>query len=186
MTFAGEDLLANADLSGLVAFLFACFSAGTPELDEFAGARSQERSRLARQAFLSDLPTRMLSLENGAAQAVVGHVERAWGYSFNWKGSSQASDPRTFQYTLHEMMLGRRLGYALEHLNQRYVELASLLAYDLTEVKFNPQYDANRLALHWIGAHDARGYAVLGDPAVRLIPPALKSQSNSTIEGGQG
>jgi hypothetical protein len=182
MVFAGEDLETRADLTGLVAFFFACFSAGTPEMDEFAGARSSERGQLAPSPFLSDLPVRMLGQPGGAALAVIGHVERACGYSYYWKGFQQpvqpgnparrvqpAGEPRTFQYALHELMLGSRLGYAFSHLTQRYAELATLLAADLAELKFNPLYDAEKTALHWIGAHDARGYAILGDPAIRLI-----------------
>jgi hypothetical protein len=181
MVFAGEDLEPGADLTGLIAFFFACFSAGTPGWDEFAGARSSERSQLTAFPFLSNLPVRMLGQPGGAALAVIGHVERACGYSYYWKGIQQpnraenlanrvqiAGEPRTFQYAMHELMLGSRLGYAFGHLTQRYAELATLLAADLAELKFNPQYDAEKTAVHWIGAHDARGYAILGDPAVRL------------------
>lgn len=187
MVLAGEDLEPGADLTGLIAFFFACFSAGTPEWDEFAGARGAERGLLAPIPFLSNLPVRMLGQPGGAALAVIGHVERACGYSYYWNrkyssaGIQQpnrpgnpanrvqpAGEPRTFQYALHELLLGSRVGYAFGHLTQRYAELATLLAAELAELRFNPQYDAEKIALHWIGAHDARGYAILGDPAVRL------------------
>ena len=36
--FAGEDVADDADVFGLVAFFFACFSGGTPRLDDFSHA----------------------------------------------------------------------------------------------------------------------------------------------------
>jgi hypothetical protein len=65
-------------------------------------------------------------------------------------------------------MLGSTVGYAMDHMNVKYAELAGLLAYDLGELKYNPRYNARKTALHWIGTYDARSFAILGDPAARI------------------
>lgn len=174
--FGGEDIAGDADLLGMILFSFACFGAGTPYWDDYAVASKSDRRALAHRAFLSDLPRKLLAQPPGGALAVIGHVERAWSYSFDWMDAAAEAEPRTFQYVLHELMLGSTVGYAMDHMNVRYAELAGLLAYDLAELKFNPRYDARKTTLHWIGTHDARGFAVIGDPAVKL-PVAPKGAS---------
>ena len=174
--FGGEDIAGDANLLGTILFSFACFGAGTPYWDDYAVASKSDRRALAHRAFLSDLPRKLLAQPRGGALAMIGHVERAWSYSFDWMDAAAEAEPRTFQYVLHELMLGSTVGYAMDHMNVRYAELAGLLAYDLAELKFNPGYDARRTTLHWIGTHDARGFAVIGDPAVKL-PVAPKDAS---------
>ena len=165
--FAADDLDPSTDLSGTIAFFFACYGAGTPRLDEFAKQAFQDRrSVIAPRAFLAQLPTRMLSNPGGGALAVVGHVERAWGCSFVWPGAG--SQTAVFENALGALLNGRTIGSAIETFNERYAELSTVLSDELEEIEFGKEADPYELAHLWTANNDARGYTVLGDPAVRL------------------
>jgi hypothetical protein len=160
---AGDDLPADAALRGLVSFHFACYGAGTPRLDEFAKQAFKDRAEIAPESFLAALPT---SLLRGGALAVIGHVERAWGYSFLWpKAGAQTT---VFESALTRLLDGHPVGSALEYFNERYAELSTELAVKLEDLEFNVAVDPRELAGLWTANNDARGYVVLGDPAVRL------------------
>jgi hypothetical protein len=62
----------------------ACFGAGTPKLDDFAHLVAEPQAAIAPYAFVAALPKALLGHPNGAL-AIVGHVERAWSYSFLWE-----------------------------------------------------------------------------------------------------
>jgi hypothetical protein len=160
--FAGDHLSADADLKGMLAFFFACYGAGTPLLDEFAH-NTGARVEIAEQAFLGYLPQRMLCHPRGAL-AVIGHVERAWGYSFVW---AQAAQTLVFQRSLQNMMQGGRIGWVMEEFNLRYAELATMLSNELEEAKFGAA-NTRQLGELWTANADARNYIIVGDPAVRL------------------
>lgn len=168
--FAGSDLDDGANLHGMMLFLFACYGAGTPELDSFTQA-SVPVAR-APAPFVSALPRRLLSHPAGGALAVIGHVDRAWSYSFAWSGEAQRVHTAAIESTLQRLLNGERIGYAMEYLNQRYAELATVLSDELGAVRNMRQPDERALAEIWTATHDARGYCVLGDPAVRFSKAA--------------
>ncbi|MEM9459007.1 MAG: hypothetical protein AAGF11_32820 [Myxococcota bacterium] len=170
--FSGDDVGNDAELLGLIAFNFACYGAGTPEYDEFSKQAFKERKAIADRAFVANLPRRLLGHPKGGALATIGHVERAWGCSFMWgtgqRGAQQA-ELTVFESTLRALMKGMPVGVALEYFNERYAEMASDLSGALEELEWAPDaVDSYTLANMWTSNNDARGYAITGDPAVRL------------------
>lgn len=170
--FTGEDIPVDADLRGLVGFHFACFGAGTPRYDDFSRKGDTPLVDIAPHAFVARLPQRMLGRANGAL-ACIGHVDRAWASSF------LQADPRhsgavtaqlaVFESALKRLMEGRCVGHAMDYFDLRYAELASDLATRIEDAtKYDVAVDDHELAQLWVYTNDARDYAVIGDPAVRI------------------
>jgi hypothetical protein len=161
--FAASDI-PETDLTGMIAFLFACFGAGTPRFDEFDRSPGEPKS-LAPDPFVAALPQAMLGRDGGAL-AVVGHVDRALGYSFVWPGAGQQTE--VYRSTLAELGLGQPIGSALEYVGDRYAELATDLRQAVADAKEGWRVDDAMLAGLYAAFADARGFVLLGDPAVRL------------------
>lgn len=178
--FAADDVSEQARLLGLIAIFFACYGAGVPQHDEFA-ERKGEPASIAPYPFVARLPQRLLSHPKGGALAVVGHVERAWGYSFRWESQNQL---RVFQDLLTNLMVdGRPIGAALEWFNLKYAEVATELTKALRPTRFGGKLDTHRVARLWTTNNDARSYIILGDPAVRLPVAGLdKAGPRGTIQ----
>jgi hypothetical protein len=175
--FAAEDLPDSHNLLGTMVFSFACFGAGTPYWDEFAIARNQDRSALAVRPFLASLPTRLLGHPSGGALAVIGHIERAWTYSFQW--AQLKSQTQAFQSVLYQLMDGKPVGLAMDDMNLRYAEIATMLNADLQEIQYDPKAtEPYKLAFEWTANNDARSYAILGDPAARLPVSSAEESGN--------
>jgi len=164
--FSADDVSGDARLLGSMAFFFACYGAGTPRLDEFAQQATKQRTEIAAQAFISHLPRRLLSHPKGGMLAVIGHVERAWGYSFMWDRAGEQLVP--FESTLQSVMAGKPIGHALEYFNERYAEISSDLTVMIEDFNFGGKVDEVALAGMWTANNDARAYVIIGDPAVRL------------------
>jgi hypothetical protein len=162
-----DDVPDDAHVHGLVALHFACFGAGTPEWDDFAHREAASMpERLASEPFISALPRRLLGHENGPALAVAGHVDRAWGYSFKWPGAGRQTE--VYRSCLTRLLRGHPIGSAFDYVNQRYAELSTDLSAELHEVQVGRRPDHVALSAMWTANNDARGFVVLGDPAVRL------------------
>ncbi len=164
--FAAHDLGPQARVHGLVSFHFACFSGGTPRFDAFAG--EDRRHPVTPEPFVARLPQALLAHPGGGALAVVGHVDRAWDTSFFWPGAG--ARPAVFESTLKKILTGCPVGHAMEFFGQRYAELAvELHAAKLSAAEKPDDRLTDRLTAQlWTAYHDARGYVLLGDPAVRL------------------
>ena len=164
--FAGDHLSAQAQPQGMLAFFFACYGAGTPQYDEFIFDQ-QKPLQIARGDFLAALPQRMLAHPNGGALAVIGHVDRAWSFSF--LADNNQPQLNVFEDLLGKLLMGYPVGAAMDAFNRRYAELAT----DITDIQNKIRIPGYRLDEYllgdlWLTHNDARNYMILGDPAVRL------------------
>jgi hypothetical protein len=156
--------LAGTDLRGTVAFVFACYGAGTPRHDNFLEAPGAGARELAERPFVSALVQRLLA---GGALAVVGHIDRAWGYSIRPPKVGPQLLP--FRNLIGRVLGGEPVGHSTLDFSQRYatasVSLANLLAPHQPGSKLPADPALVRL---WVARNDAQNYVVLGDPAARL------------------
>jgi hypothetical protein len=98
---------------------------------------------------------------------VIGHVERAWTYSFSGTDGARAQS-QPFEDLLGRLLLGRPAGDATDQFNMIQGQRAMQLTAELEEVMFGKRVDPLDLARLWVARNDARNYALLGDPAARL------------------
>jgi hypothetical protein len=166
--FGGEDLEAlgaRASVAGLVTFHFACFGAGTPWLDDYSRETGRQES-LTDEAFVGYLPRKLLSHPGGSALAVMGHVERARGYSFLWPGAPRQLG--MFKDALLRLLSGYPVGYAMEYFHDRYAALSVEVSERQRELEIDGTTDERQLAALWNAHAVARSFVIVGDPAVRL------------------
>jgi hypothetical protein len=167
--FAGSDLPDDRDLDGLIAFQFSCYGAGCPSHDDFSQPTLGGTEQIAPYPLVSQLAQRMLAC---GAQAFVGHIDRAWGASFDLGTArhegGDGDQIKVFDCAFRQLLSGHRLGHALEWFHQRYAESTSELA-GLLRQRFLTPEQSDYLALVRQTALDARNYVIIGDPAVRLV-----------------
>ncbi|MCY1047391.1 C25 family cysteine peptidase [Corallococcus sp. bb12-1] len=171
---AASDIQDDARLHGLVAFFFACFGVGTPAHDEFPINPARKGEALAPAAFVAALPRRLLSHPAGGALAVIGHVERAWGFSIKPLHLAQ-STLHPFRNTLAKIMSGQPVGHALRDFRDRFSDVNNILLTHLDANTSNGKLAPRDLIHRWIERNDARNYVVLGDPAVRIRHTELQA-----------
>lgn len=161
--FAGSDLGPWARVEGMVAVIFACFGGGSPAEDQFLFDEGSARPQVAPFPFVAQLPQQLLL--NGAL-AVLSHIDRAWSYSFaNFETPKQSQN---YEDLLSRIGHGKRLGSATDVFNIMQGSRALSLAKELEDMKFGKRVLPVYLALLWMARNDARNFALLGDPAVRL------------------
>lgn len=185
--FAGDDLSGDKSLLGLLTFFFACYGAGTPQADDFYEQAFSQPKELAPHPFVAQLPMKMLSHPRGGALAVVGHVERAWAYSFLWPDAGPEAQTVVFESAIKRLLAGQTIGTAIEYFNEKYAEYATVLADTLRRVKAGKQVSPYKLANLWTANNDARNYIVLGDPAARLpvVEPGETAQDRPALNSGR-
>jgi hypothetical protein len=164
--FSAKDLSPEIDLTGTMLFCFACFSAATPSVDRFFRRKGQALP-LAPKSFFSALPIQMLVNPGGAALAVAGHIDRAWGCSI----LNEKSDPLLlpFDNALSRALKGIPCGQMLKDFYDRYASYSIELT-DLLETRdLGGNVPDRELFFAWTRRNDAGGYILLGDPAARLL-----------------
>ena len=160
--FSAADVPEDADLTGLITFHFACYSAGTPQFDEF-GELSGIRGEIAPHPFVARLPQKLL--EKGAL-AVIGHIDRTWTSSFTWR--EEGGHVQVYNDILKQLMDGLPVGWAMEAMGAYHGSLAASLNEMRAMLPFHKPEDYAIYADLWRETNDARNFVVLGDPAVRL------------------
>ncbi len=179
--YTAGDVPDDARVHGMVSFFFACYGAGTPERDEFCHEPGMPPPAIADAPFVARLPQRLLAHPRGGALAVIGHLERAWGYSI--LGASGEAQLQPFQNALGAILQGWPVGHALKDFRQRYAVLSTRISEMLERASFGAALPEQELALTWAERNDARNYAVLGDPAVRLRVDAMDRASGKGAAG---
>ena len=201
---AARDVGSVPFLPGGLWIYFACFGAGTPRtsaykhwldmlalhgMADLGPASATLRGLDQGGGFVSGLAKAALANPNGPL-AILGHIDLAWSYSYEELRVSQgdgtqrlagSNRSRNFYNLITKLVAGERAGAAS-------LELKRVL--DGVSAALNEHYDrskragtgegatpADMLALGnlWMLHQDLRGYALLGDPAVRLplAGPAL-------------
>lgn len=170
-------------------FLLACFGAGTPRVSMYHSwllQLSQDGSYTGQVAavkkslpsegerpFIAALPQAVLASPRGP-QAVIGHLDLAWTYSFS--GTRQLAESRKSRILtpLEVLVRGSRVGVAVGRLMQSYGETNDDLAAsyqrdeDARVAHRESSVDPTQRARLWMLRNDLRGYVLLGDPAARL------------------
>jgi hypothetical protein len=168
-----SDIPDDARLGGLIAFFFSAYSAGTPLNDDFPAMALEPPRQVASEPFIAALPRRLLGHPSGPALAVIGHVERTWGYSITSESDSRTSDIVHFEICIKRLLNGYTVGSAVELFNLRYARAAQRLSEDLRRVVVHGAQETEKDQLYGaiVKTIDARNFVILGDPAVRLPTP---------------
>src|SRR5262249_26212821 len=142
---------ANTNLHGLVALLFACFGAGTPQFDSYP--KNGGSQQIAPKPFVASLPQRLLSNQGKGALGVFGHVDLAWGFSIQPPGVTGAH-VTPIRNCLARVLKGDCLGTTTRDLSDK----AALLSTDLLDRVRNSSGGAEdqELVWDWIERNDAR------------------------------
>jgi hypothetical protein len=160
--FAARDIGDEADVHGLIAFLFGGFGGGVLEYDSFSVESPGKR---ASHPFVARLPQRLASHPRGGALAVIAQIDRGWTTSFSWTEPGQA---QMFERTLKRLLQGFPVGSAMEYFNQRYAELSVELAALWEDRNSGREVTRSRFQRILTATNDMRNFVVFGDPAVRL------------------
>lgn len=160
--YVWADDITTAQLPGTIAFLFACYGAGTPATDAFLPIEVTDATAIAPRPFVSRLAQQLLL---AGAGAVIGHVERAWTCSFQWPGAG--AQTQVFTSLFDALAAGTPVGSAMEYFDARCGGISRQLT-DATRAHAAGKNNDFDLSALWTAQMDARNYIVLGDPAVRF------------------
>jgi hypothetical protein len=171
MYVAGRDIPDSANPLGMIIFMVAEYGAGTPV---YSNMPADQRQQLTERPFVAALCQRLLSHPNGAALAIIAHVDMSFQMTFDqfkpgtrktedreWKSEGNA----TFLNTVSRLVRGHTVGSAMEFFNVRYMQAAADL---VDRLLTTPDFTKSNRDRDLLEAIDVRNYIVLGDPAVRL------------------
>jgi hypothetical protein len=164
--FAARDVPPDAALHGTVAFLYACFSAGTPFEDPYFHGTGQPGPHDAPKPYFSSLPKALLAHPAGGALAVVGHVAPSLATSFMPDGDW--AKPDAYAQAIERILSNLPMGVALRDFRDRYAAFSITIARLAYAAAAQAKVPALKLASLWSQRNDAEGFILLGDPAARL------------------
>jgi hypothetical protein len=174
---AASDIDDEANVNGLIALIFACYGAGTPDIDQFPLKTSDvgKTPAPAPKPFMAALPRRLLTHPKGSALAVIAHVDRAWGFSIQ---AAKARDAQigTFRNSVGLILTGVPVGHAVcGNFGARFAALSTALATATSPTAPAGLRLSDRdVVSFWLERNDAQNYVILGDPAVRVRADDLK------------
>ena len=161
-TFCAGDIPEDANVHGVMAFMFACYSGGCPTEDNYFFNKDGSKIEVAPEAMIAQLPQRLLSR---GVLAIIAHVDQAFSYLFqNLEGTPQVQSIRT---PLELLMKGKRVGLAADELSHQWSVTAAQVGLALGRLR-ETDFDPESFATLLIARDDARNYIVLGDPATYL------------------
>lgn len=182
----GADLAGRGFLPGGIWFAVACFAAGTPDISDYrhwldtlrrAGHVGSETGHVLDtlahdRPFIAALPKAVLADPDGPL-AFVGHVDLAWAYSFFDLDDRPRRRPGRIAGVLQAVLNGHRAGVATRKLMQWFAEVnTELTALDDARSRMGGAALDDREQVRrghlWMLRQDLAGYALLGDPAIRL------------------
>jgi hypothetical protein len=165
---SASDISPDADLRGMIGLHLASYSAGTSQLDSLGVQVFSEQLLQAPEAFVSSLPQRLLSTKR-PARAFIGQVDRlvvTGTTEQRWADLSAVT-----REIVIRIASGERVGQAVSSATStRYLSFAVDLATTLQRGSLGLPTDDAALATMWARKEMLRGFAILGDPAVRLLP----------------
>lgn len=159
--YAAWDLPKAPKVHGMVHFLFNCYGLGWPRNDTYSLDKKVE---ISPAPMMARLPQALLGCEGGAL-AVLGHIDRAWSWSYTADG--ETPQDQSFRDVLTKIMSGYRLGSATDQFNLRWATLAIPLKDTLKKMQTRRGLEQEAATL-WMACDDARNYILHGDPAVKL------------------
>jgi hypothetical protein len=107
---------------------------------------------------------------------VVGHVDRAWGYSFV---SGDVESILPFQNAIGRILRGEPVGHAVKEFHDRYAVLSASLAATLDNVRFGEVVSDRVIAALSTERADAQNYLLLGDPAAVVAMAGVSGPGES-------
>jgi len=194
---AANDLASTPFLPGGLWIYFACFGAGTPRtsayhhwlemlaqqgMDDLGPLTETLRGLDESGGFISGLAKAALANPDGPL-AVLGHIDLAWSYSYEELHVATEGDARrvtgsnrslNFFQLMTKLVAGERAGAAALALRLQLGAVGTELTAHYDRCKREGAVEgttpADMLALGnlWMLHQDLLGYALLGDPAVRL------------------
>lgn len=95
----------------------------------------------------------MISVRGGAALAAVGHVGRAWAFSFQTPRSKPVVD--VFQFFISAVLNGKPVGLAMDAFNTKYAALSAELQALGRKRNLGAAVPQDRFVDVWIARNDA-------------------------------
>lgn len=170
---AAADLPADGPLlPGGVLFHLACFSAGTPQLSEYAPWMPSDVPRhLAQADFTAALPQALLARPDGPL-AVVGHLDLTWVRDIgDVERPEDRQRARPVHHALAGILEGLPVGRAVTPLHLRFHEANYTITRALQlaqQAGGLTEGAAEQLVNQWVRRNDARNFLILGDPGCRV------------------